>query len=94
VATLLDALVSGRIFAVVLAMLLLEAVLLTAFGRRGGKGLETTEWLPALVAGIGLALAGFCTSLHADPRLIGASLLLALGGHVLDLRQRMRRRPH
>jgi hypothetical protein len=93
VATLLDALASGRIFAAVLVALLIEAALFVALGARKGRGLAIAAWLPALTAGCGLALAGLCISLEVDPRFVGASLLLALGGHVTDLRLRARRHP-
>lgn len=91
-ALLLDALASGRIFIVVAALLIIEAALLAALGSRKGLGLSIAEWLPMLVAGLGLALAGVCISVEADPRLVGASLVLALAGHVEDLRRRARQR--
>lgn len=91
-AILLDALASGRIFAVVVVSLLIEAAVLAALAAREQRGPAAADWLPALVAGLGLSLAGLCVYLETDPRLVGASLLLALGGHAQDLRQRARRR--
>ncbi len=81
---------SGRIADVVIALMVMEAIALVAYRSFSGHGIETSQVLTNLAAGICLFMAVRFALTAADWPWIGGSLALALVAHVADLRSRWR----
>ncbi len=82
---------SGRVVDLVLALIALEAVLLTWHRRRSGRGLPAAELLAFLLAGACLLLALRAALVGASWVWIAAPLAGAGAAHLVDLRLRWRR---
>lgn len=82
--------IDGQIADLVLAVMLLEAVVLTVWHRLSGKGIAPPDLLPSLLGGVGLVLALRCAITGTGWEWIAFSLGLALIGHVVDLARRWR----
>ncbi len=82
---------SGALFALILAILLVEFCVLAAYHRRTGRGIPPRLLLGDIGAGMALLLAALAALRGAWWPLIGAALLMALAAHLFDLRQRWRK---
>ena len=81
---------SGRIFDLIVAMLLVEGLAFSAYRLFTGRGIGLVELWLSLGAGAGLLLAARALAVSADWMWIALALLLALGAHAGDLRRRWR----
>ncbi len=87
-----DFLASGRAVDLILAVVALEAVLLSLWWRWRRQGVPPARLLPFLAAGAALLLALRGALTGADPRWLGLWLTLAGIAHLWDLRGRWRGR--
>lgn len=88
---MLDVLVSAHAIALILALIVVEAVALTAYHRITRRGLTAAELLPGLCAGFFLMLALYAALSSAGAAAIAAALFASLLAHAADLRLRWRR---
>lgn len=79
---------SGRIVDLILALTVLEAIAVTLYSRRTGRGVKGANLLPNLLAGACLLLAVRGALTGSSWTRIALSLLGALLAHLADLRQR------
>jgi hypothetical protein len=82
---------SGRIVDLILAMVVLEALVLLAYGYATGRGIPALSLLTNLLAGAFLLMALRSALLQAHWTWTAAWLAAALFAHVADLAQRWRR---
>lgn len=87
---LLDLVASGRITEIALAVLVLEAVLLTVVRRRLGRGIPLSGIVTNFLAGAFLLLALRSALTDAGPMPIAVFLAGALVAHVADVAIRWR----
>ncbi|MCR9071149.1 MAG: hypothetical protein NXI18_05475 [Alphaproteobacteria bacterium] len=88
---MIDALfASGRIFDIVLAVLLLEAVVLSTLWKLTGRGVPPARILPFLISGAALVAACRAWGLDAPWPVVGGFLTLALCAHAFELYGRWR----
>jgi hypothetical protein len=80
----------GRVVDAILAIVVLEAVALTLYWRRTGRGIPPGRLLPFLLAGAALLLALRGALTGAGPAWMGFWLLVAGLAHLWDLRGRWR----
>ena len=85
---LIDGLASGRIFALVACIQLLELLLLAAWRIRTGRGLPLRHLAPMLTAGLGLSAAALLVLAGAAPIAVGAARAIALVSHLFDVAAR------
>lgn len=78
-------LVSGQLIDIILVMVVLEALVLSLWHRRTGRGLGPRQLLPNLLAGGSLLLALRLALGGAAAHWLAAVLLLALLAHLMDL---------
>jgi hypothetical protein len=83
---------SGRVLDFILAAMLAEAIGLTLFHARTGRGVPPADLLPNLASGMSVLLAMRLGLLGVWWPWISLSLLAALGAHVLDLRRKWRKK--
>lgn len=81
---------SGRIFDIVLAVLLVEAVVLSAVWILTGRGVPPARILPFLLSGAALVAACRASGLEAPWPVVGGFLALALCAHAFELYGRWR----
>jgi hypothetical protein len=81
---------SGRIVDIILLLMLLEGIALLAYHYKTKRGLTPVAVLSNLLAGGFLLLALRAAMTAASWEWIALWLLLALGGHLLDLFMRWR----
>ena len=81
---------SARVVDLILALMLFEAVMLIVIRATTSRGIPTLDLLCNLLAGAGLLLALRGALLGVKWWWIALPLLLALGGHVVDLWRRWR----
>ena len=79
---------SANVVNLILAVVLLEAIVLTGIRARTGRGPAAADLLWNLLAGVGLLLALRGALLGAHWQWIAAALLFALVAHLADLRRR------
>jgi len=82
--------VDGRIFDLILVLIILEGIGLTGYRRVTGRGALPVEISPSLMAGAFLVLAFRASSWEAGWGWIALFLLVALLAHVFDLLLRWR----
>lgn len=82
---------SGRVFAVVLAFVGIEAVVLLLFTTRLARASKTMRWemICNLLAGAGLLAAAALVSGGAHWFLVALALAAALAAHAVDMRCRL-----
>ena len=81
---------SGGVAGMIIGLMAVEYAVISAWRRRGGRGIAGRDLAPTLLSGGGLALAlGFALQ-DRPPGWIGAALTGALAAHVADLRRRWR----
>ncbi len=85
-----DLFASGRVFDLVLAVLVIEAVALSALWFRAGRGLPPGDALPFLLSGGCLVAAFRATTLGAAWPWSAGFLALAFTVHLLELKGRWR----
>lgn len=83
---------SGRIFDIVLIVLLAEAVALSALWFLTGRGVPPVQVLPFLLSGAALVAAFRASGLGAPWPVVGGFLALALCAHTFELFGRWRPR--
>lgn len=83
---------SGRVFDIVLIVLLAEAVVLSALWFLTGRGVSPAQMLPFLVSGAALVAAFRAAGLGAPWPVVGGFLALALCAHTFELFGRWRPR--
>ena len=76
-------LTDGRVFLLVLLVLVLEAAVLVVFARRRAGTLR--RYLPSLIAAVGLVSAALMVLRAVGPAAVGLALLVALSAHLYDL---------
>jgi len=81
---------SGRIADIVLVFMAVEAIALVFYNVRTGRGPRPLDMLPALLAGVCLALALRAAMVGAGWGWIAFSLTGALAAHVVDVVRRWR----
>jgi hypothetical protein len=81
---------SGRLIDLILGLVLVEAVVLTVFHRRTGKGVAPHDLVGLLLAGGFLLLAVRAALVGAAWVWVGLWLTLALLAHLADLAMRWR----
>jgi hypothetical protein len=81
---------SGRVFGLVVVVLMCEALLLVLLARRAGRTIPVQDLLISLSAGLGLAVAAVLVLQGASALAVAASLCLALLAHVVDQARRWR----
>ncbi len=81
---------NGRPIDVALAMTALEALLVTGYFRRTGRGVPPAEFLGNLASGVCLMLALRCGVTGAAWPWVAVFLAAALVAHLADLRRRWR----
>jgi hypothetical protein len=79
---------SGAMFGLILALTLAEAVALTLWHRRTGRGLKPVDIVGQLAAGACLLLAAWLALAGVWWGWVGASLAAAGVAHLFDLRRR------
>jgi hypothetical protein len=84
-------LASGQLIDSILVIVALEALLLSLWHRRTGRGLAPRQLLPNLLAGGSLLLALRLGLAGAPAYWLAAALLLALLAHLTDLYLRIHR---
>ena len=82
---------SGHVADLILAVLAAEAVLLSLWRRRSGRGPDLPAILALVLPGVALVLALRLALTGAWWGWIGLALTGALAAHLLDLGQRLRR---
>lgn len=90
-ATLLQWVGDGTVFAWIGGLMLLEGIMLTLHARRSGRGMAPRDLWPNLLAGLGLLAAALAVSRQAPAALTGLLLTLALMAHLSDLALHWRR---
>ena len=83
-----EAIETGRIVDLILALVLLEGLLLIAFHKFSGRGLQPSRLIANLAAGASLLLALRAALTDAGPTVIAAMLLVSLLAHLWDLAMR------
>lgn len=81
---------SGRVFGLVVVVLMCEALLLVLLARRAGRAIPVADLLISLSAGLGLAVAAVLVLQGAPALAVAASLCLALLAHCVDQARRWR----
>lgn len=81
---------SGAVFDLVVAVLVVEAVLMTGLWWRRAQGIPPVTLLPDLGAAAALLIAARAHTLDAGWLVIGAALAVALLLHVTHLRRQWR----
>jgi hypothetical protein len=81
---------SGRIFDLIVGLLLLEGLAFSLYRRVSGRGIPPADLWLSLAAGAGLLFAARALAVDANWVWIALALLLALGGHVGDMSRRWR----
>jgi hypothetical protein len=81
---------SGRIADIVIAVMLVEAVLLAAYHRKTGLGIEPKQLLTNLAAGVALFVAVRLALTGAHWTSISMALGASFLAHLADLRSRWR----
>jgi hypothetical protein len=76
---------SGRVIDLIVALMVVEAIVLTALHRRTGRGIAPARLWPNLLAGAFLMLALRASLTGAGAAAIGSFLFLGLLGHLVDL---------
>ncbi len=82
---------SGRVADLVLVVLALEALLLTLWHRRTGRGLAPAAVLGLALPGVALVLALRAALVGAGWRWVAMALTAAFAAHLLDVWLRLRR---
>lgn len=90
-ATLLQWVGDGTVFAWIGGLMLLEGIALTLHARHSGRGMAPRDLWPNLLAGLGLLSAALAVSRQAPPAVTGLLLTLALMAHLGDLALHWRR---
>ena len=88
-----EILASGRILDFVLGLVILEIIVVGALRAAGSRGRIAPELLPHLVSAAGLLAAAHMVNARGGWASVGMFLMLALLGHLLALRQRLRLAP-
>ncbi|MFN0218708.1 MAG: hypothetical protein ACKVP4_07855 [Hyphomicrobium sp.] len=83
-----DLFASGRIADIVIALMAVEAVALIAYHRATGRGVNTSQVLSNLAAGVCLFLALRLALTGAPWTWIGVALVASLAAHLADLKSR------
>lgn len=81
---------SGRIFDLIVGLLLLEGLAFSAYRLATGRGIAHADLWLSVAAGAGLLFAARALAVQASWVWISLALLLALGGHVGDMSRRWR----
>ncbi|MEJ1159112.1 hypothetical protein [Prosthecomicrobium sp. N25] len=85
-----DLIGSGRIVDLIFALVFIEAILLYAFWRRTGRGVEPLAVIANLAAGAALLAALRSVLVGADPSWTATWLAAAAVAHVADITYRWR----
>ncbi len=83
---------SGRVLDFILAAMLAEAIGLTLFHLRTGRGVPPADLLPNLLSGMSVLLAMRLGLLGVWWPFISLSLLAALGCHLIDIRRKWKKK--
>lgn len=81
---------SGRVFELVIAVLVLEAAVLLLLHRAGRSRLAPRDFLAFCLAGLGLAWSARAAALGLAYEHVAPGLILALAAHLIDLFLRAR----
>ncbi len=76
---------TGRIVDVILALMLVEAVVLSALFAKRGRGIAPLPLVLNFAAGAALLLALRAALLHSDWRAVALWLIAAFAGHLGDM---------
>lgn len=88
-----DLFATGRLVDLILGLVMVEALVLSAYHRRTGRGVAGADLIPNLLAGACLLLALRGALTGAAWAWIGLAVMAALAAHLADLRRRWRGGP-